>query len=80
MAEAGGYLVELYLWLRRHGRPLTNWDRREIRDAAEENLRRVERLRERDNLSAEDRQWLEARAQAERAAKAIVRSASAGAA
>lgn len=72
-AEAAGYLVELYRWLRQHGRPLMRWDMRQVRADAEENLRRAERLRGRDDLAPEDRHWLEARLRDERAARAIVR-------
>ncbi|MFD1913814.1 hypothetical protein [Halodurantibacterium flavum] len=61
LAEAGGYLVELYRFLIRHGRPPLAMDMRLIREQAEANGRQVhlaqDRLR-REVVTEEDRAWL----------------------
>lgn len=75
VAEAGGYLVELVQWLRRHGRPPTDYDMRQIRDKAVENARQAERVRERIAQGApwpEDGPWMERRLRDEAYARQIV--------
>lgn len=59
-AELGGYLVELYRFLRRHRRPVLPGDKRQILAEAEDNARRMEIVRgriERGTAGNEDRQW-----------------------
>lgn len=75
MAEAGGWLVELYRFLLRHGRPPLSMDMRQIREQAAGNARRVEMIRgriDRDVASGEDREWLERYLADQRAARAVV--------
>lgn len=63
VAEAGGYLVELYRFLLRHGRPPLDYDLRQVRETSAENNRRCVLIRDRiarDVATAEDRLWLEA--------------------
>ncbi|TMV86250.1 hypothetical protein FGG78_19995 [Thioclava sp. BHET1] len=60
IAEAGGYLVELYRWLKEKGRPPLQWDMRQIREAAQENNRTLILIRgrqERGEATERDRQW-----------------------
>lgn len=75
-AEAGGYLVELYRWLRTHMRPPLAWDMKTIRDQAERNNRQVTLLRDRADrgvLSEADRAWLESWTRDQQTARRIVR-------
>ena len=74
-AEAGGYLVELYRFLRRGGRPPLAMDVRQIKADAASNARRVELTRDRiarEVASAEDREWLQGYLADQQAARAIV--------
>lgn len=76
VAEAGGYLVELYRWLRQHGRPPLTWDMKKIREQAAENNRQVTLLRDRGErgvIQPADREWLEAWAKDQQSARRIVR-------
>jgi hypothetical protein len=64
-AEAGGYLVELHSFLRKHGRPPSAFDMAEIRERAAENVRRRVRVAEWIDAGltagrAEDVDWLRA--------------------
>jgi hypothetical protein len=61
-AQAGGYIVELRAWLRKHGRPPGSYDVVQIKASADENRRRLARLREAAELgrcSADDLGWIE---------------------
>ncbi|MGO4854906.1 hypothetical protein [Phaeovulum sp. W22_SRMD_FR3] len=74
-AEAGGYLVELYRYLARAGRPPMPVDARQIRTDAAANARQVMLIRDRigrDAAGAEDRAWLEHYLADQQAARAIV--------
>lgn len=80
-AQAAGYLTELYLWLRLHGRPPAPYDLRIIRERAEEAERQKALLTdraERGVIQPHDRQWLEARLRADAVARAIVARGEAG--
>jgi hypothetical protein len=62
-AEAGGFLVELYQWLVKHGRPPLSWDMGQIRDRARDNAQRLARIRERieagrEPAQSDDAAWL----------------------
>lgn len=62
-AVAGGYLVELLRWLRRHRRPVTYHDLQMLRTEAADNQRRLAIARERigwGRASPEDHQVMEA--------------------
>ncbi|RVV99715.1 hypothetical protein EKE94_03270 [Mesobaculum littorinae] len=62
-AEAGGYLVELFRFVRKHQRPVLPYDMRQIRKVADENARALQRYRERaaaGKISAQERAWCEA--------------------
>jgi hypothetical protein len=75
VAEAGGWLVELYRFLRQHKRPPFAWDRRRLREEAAENNRRHGLLCDRVNRNAavaEDRAWMASYAEDAREARAIV--------
>jgi hypothetical protein len=74
-AEAGGYLVELYLFLLKNRRVPGPIDDRDVRSEAVANARRVELTRDRiarDVASDEDRQWLQHYLADQQAARAIV--------
>lgn len=74
-AQAEGWLVELYRFLRARRQPPQPWDARRLRAEAEDNARRLELLRERlerGAASAEDRGWLAAWERDSRAAEAVV--------
>jgi hypothetical protein len=74
-AEAGGYLVELYRYLARAGRPPMPVDARQIRTEAAANARQVLLIRDRigrEVAGAEDRAWLERYLADQQAARAIV--------
>ena len=63
-ALAGGFEVELLGWLRRCPRPPLAFEVAKLREAAADNRRREERVRERiagQVESEDDRRWLEAR-------------------
>lgn len=75
VAEAGGYLVELYRLLRKTGVPPGPYDKVKMRDMARENSRRTALIAdriERGTVTAEDRDWLERYRSDERAARQIV--------
>lgn len=75
VAEAGGYLVELYRFLRRSPRPPLPMDMRLIREQAAENARRITMIRDRARRGVEieaERVWLEAYATDRRAAQAHI--------
>ena len=62
VAEAGGWLVELYRFLLRHRRPPMTMDQRQMREEAAENNRRMGLVQDRIERNAatdEDRGWLE---------------------
>lgn len=62
IAREGGYLVELYLWLRQHGRPPLDYDMRMIREKAAENAHARELIADRTRrgvASADDGKWLD---------------------
>lgn len=42
IARQGGYLAELYLWLKKHGRPPSDYDTARIRDEAKDRTHRRE--------------------------------------
>lgn len=74
-AEAGGYLVELYGFLRLHGRPPLAYDMSQIRARAGDNARRRMMIRdriERDAANDEDHRWLTRYEADLRAARAVV--------
>lgn len=75
-AEAGGYLVTLYRWLRRHQRPVLKGDMTmTILPQAEEDastLRRLRRWRDEGSASEEERRWLAAWEVDEAEARAII--------
>lgn len=48
IAKQGGYLAELYLWLKEHGRPPSDYDTARIREEAKDRARRRERGGQRD--------------------------------
>jgi hypothetical protein len=52
IAKQGGYLAELYLWLKKHGRPPSDYDIERIREEAKDRVRRRERggLRDREEM------------------------------
>lgn len=75
VARAGGYLVELHSFLRRHGRPPGSYDMTQIRGRAEENQRRRLRIEEwiiKGHAKAEDRDWLDAYLRAQGQCEALV--------
>ena len=81
VAEAGGWLVELYRHLRRRPRPPSSYELQRIRDDARDNHHRVTRIRERmavDRATVEDQAWLEAYLADTRQARAIVDSGKQG--
>ena len=81
VAEAGGYLVELYQFLARHRRPPLAVDARQIREAAAEAQRGHGLIRhriERGHGTAEDSATLERYAADLRAAQAVVDAGRAG--
>ncbi len=62
IAEAGGYAVELFRFLARHGRPPLAMDMRKIREEAQENQRLAGIIRdriERNACTPDQRTWLE---------------------
>lgn len=70
-AMAGGYLVELLRWLKRHRRPCMTYDLTEIKEAAAHDQRRIAAIRDRidadraaagdhEALAAWQRDWAEA--------------------
>lgn len=74
-ALAGGWLVELYRFLRRTGRPPSNFDEGNIRAEAAENRRKLVMISERRSrgaASASDLDWAEAWERDRAAAEAIV--------
>lgn len=75
-AEAGGYLVELFRFLRRTGRPPLAFDMARLREEADENRRGVALIRERidrGTAQAADRQWLSAYLADRDAARRLIR-------
>jgi hypothetical protein len=75
VAEAGGYLVELYRFLAKHGRPPMQMDNREMREAARDNNRRCDLIADRidrGTVTEDDRDWLARYREDERAARQIV--------
>lgn len=77
-AEAGGYLVPLYRFLRRVGRPPLPLDMRQIREQAQDGARRRAMIEERaraDMAWAEDGPWLAEWRRDEEAARAIIAQA-----
>lgn len=77
VARAGGYLVELHSFLRRHGRPPGSYDMAKIRERAGENQRRRLRVEEwvaKGHAKAEDRDWLDAYLRAQAHCEALVRT------
>lgn len=81
VAEAGGYLVELFRFLRRFQRPPLPGDMREIRDRAAENNRQrgliADRVK-RDVIRPDDQAWMEAYLSDEREARGYVDQGHAG--
>lgn len=70
-AQAGGYLVELLRWLKRHKRPVGTYDMIAIKEAAADEQRRIAAIRDRieadraaagdhEALAAWQRDWAEA--------------------
>jgi hypothetical protein len=62
VARAGGYLVELHAFLRRHGRPPGSFEMSQIRTDAQDNQRRRVRVEEwiaKGHAKSEDRDWLD---------------------
>lgn len=77
VAEAGGWLVELYRFLDRHHRPPGSYDEKLLRDQAAENNRQRGLIRsriERGAASQADLVWSEAYAEDQRRAQAAVDS------
>ncbi|SDW77803.1 hypothetical protein [Roseicitreum antarcticum] len=75
-AEAGGWLVPLYRFLRRAGRPPMPYDMRLMREEAGHDSRQLTLIRERvaaGSASDEDRAWLVAWQRDEAEARRIVR-------
>jgi hypothetical protein len=75
VAEAGGWLVELYRYLRRRQIPPSPYDQTQMRREAQDNARRIILIRERiavEKASPEERGWLEAYLADQRRAEAIV--------
>jgi hypothetical protein len=77
-ALEGGYLVELHSFLRKHGRPPSDFDMKAIRLGAAENQRRVTRVAEliaagRGDSRADDLAWLDAYRQRQAYCEALVR-------
>lgn len=75
VAEAGGWLVELYRWLRQHRRPPMAYDVARLQEEARANRRAAQLIAERigrGSASEADRQWLEAYRRDARDAGAIV--------
>jgi hypothetical protein len=61
IAQAGGYLVELHGWLRKHGIPPRDYDMRQIRAGADENARTLARLQariDRGEAAPSDVDWV----------------------
>ena len=75
IAEGGGYLVELFRFLRRFQRPPLPGDMREIRERAVENNRQrgliADRVK-RDVIRPDDQAWMEAYLSDEREARGYV--------
>ncbi len=73
-AEAEGYLVELYGFLRsqRVRRAPSEWELRELREQAKDNARSLARIRASAEPTAQERRELASYEAAERAARAIV--------
>lgn len=75
VAEAGGWLVELYRFLCRHRRPPMAMDQRQLREEAAENNRRMGIVQDRIERGAAqdaDRAWLAKYLEDGREARAIV--------
>jgi len=75
VAEAGGYLVELYRFLLRHGRPPLAMDVRQLREQAADNNRTATLIRDRiarDVVQSDDRAWLAAYVRDEGEAQALI--------
>lgn len=75
-AQMRGDLVELFRFLRQHGRPPMAMDKRDIATAAEENQRQrlmIEDRISRNVATRDDREWIDAWAADHRAANDIVR-------
>lgn len=75
MAEMGGYLAELYQFLRSVARPVLPYDLRQIKEKAAENARMRSIIKERQAAGsdlASDREWMDAYLADLRAAQAIV--------
>lgn len=75
MAEAGGYLVELFRFLRERRRPVLPHDLRQIKEQAGENARMrrvIEERRDCGRMSPDDGRWIEAYLTDAREAQAIV--------
>lgn len=81
IAEGGGYLVELFRFLRRYQRPPLPGDMREIRERAQENNRQrgliADRIK-RDVIRPDDQAWMEAYLSDEREARGYVDQGRAG--
>ncbi|MCJ8139501.1 hypothetical protein [Falsirhodobacter halotolerans] len=76
-ALAGGYLVELFRFLRARGVPPSAYDMRKIHEEADANQRTrilIEGRISRDTATPEDRQWMAAWAADKRMANDIVRT------
>lgn len=74
-AEAGGYLVELFRFLRRAGRPPMAYDMQQLREEARQNNRTVVMIRERierGTAQPADCDWLSAYLADQQAARRIV--------
>lgn len=81
VADAGGYLVELYRHLIRHPVPVMSFTLTKIKEEARDNQRRQALIRDRMARKVdgqEDRQWLEAYLSDERTARALVDLGKAG--
>ncbi|SDX92032.1 hypothetical protein [Roseicitreum antarcticum] len=79
-AEAGGWLVPLYRFLRRYRRPLMPYDMRSIRDEANEDSRQITLIKgriARGSASDGDRAWLVEWQRDEAEARRIVRDGAA---
>ncbi|WP_306150629.1 hypothetical protein [Roseovarius sp. MMSF_3281] len=73
-AQAGGYLAELFSYLRKHGRPPTPYCLDEMRQAADANRSRrarIEREAERGLASTADLAWLEGHVRAQERAQEL---------
>lgn len=79
-AREGGYLVELYSYLKRHGAPPNSYGLETIRREADDNMRRRRRIIEAREAGAEpagEAAWLEAWTAAQARAMAIIEGAEA---